>query len=155
MPFLPIGMRRFTIFQELLPWFEEGKSASAFYEVIKGTELGIRRQEFFALAREARSAVNFGRTLADLSPSDVPRRRDMPHWPFSSGAGARYRVRYESIYLDAEGNQQSKYFDLHYTRLHTMREFNELASPVTTACIEFEAGTPVATRVSHIWAIGE
>lgn len=150
---LPRGLREHQIFSRLLTWLAEGRSASSFYNEIKGTALGIRAKDFYAIARRAREAVEFSRRLAELSPSEVPLRREMPRWPFSAPPEARYRARYKISYRDAEGRAQTAYRDIHFRRLHSMEEYASFGKEELSYEFEEQGFEIEGIELEFLWAI--
>jgi len=155
MEFLPWGIRYYQVYNLLLTAFDEGMSATALLRTIQHTPLGMRTSEFYKIAREVREAWEAFRGIRELSPSAIPRRRDLPEWPFSAPPGVRYRARFEITYTDPEGQTQKIYRDLYFVRLHKRGEFEAMGEAEVAYAVEETGGTLVEVRLSGLWKIGE
>jgi hypothetical protein len=155
MEFLPWGVRYYHVYNLLLTAFDEGLTATAVLRTIQHTPLGMRASEFYKIAREVREAWEAFQGLRELSPSAVPRRRDLPEWPFSAPPGVRYRARFEITYTDPEGQTRKIYRDLYFGRLHQRREFEAMGEAEVAYAVEELGGTLTEVRLSGLWKIGE
>lgn len=124
---MPYGQRVKKIVDKLIPWLLEGKSRESFYrQHVRGTAIGIRRQEYLRISREVEAAIKAARSLREVGGSFVLPRSEMPVFPFRIHEPfVNVYVRYGALVETESGETVWEFRDAVFSRAVSAQEYIE------------------------------
>lgn len=152
--FLPRNFRIAILSEVIVRGLKEGMTATEIYEQIRGTPLGIRRSDFYALARELRPAAAYFAWLERQPESTIPERFQLPQWRFAAPPETRYIARVRATVRRPTGQLEQVWTTVRLTRLDTLGNIRSRARLAVADTEAVEEEDVMEVHLEELWRVG-